>query len=52
MFHEHTTWVWKHLDCFSLGRKYKDVDPKEIEGYYDLKKEDKLIVLDYFEGGG
>ncbi|EAS07069.1 poly polymerase and DNA-ligase Zn-finger region family protein (macronuclear) [Tetrahymena thermophila SB210] len=49
---EHTTTSWRHLECFSLGRKYKDIDPKEIEGYYDLKKEDKARVIDYFEGGG
>ncbi|KAL4434913.1 hypothetical protein ABPG74_021252 [Tetrahymena malaccensis] len=49
---EHTTTAWRHLECFSLGRKYKDIDPKEIEGYYDLKKEDKVKVIDYFEGGG
>ncbi|KAL4483343.1 hypothetical protein ABPG72_007985 [Tetrahymena utriculariae] len=49
---EHTTTAWRHLECFSLGKKYKDIDPKEIEGYYDLKKEDKVKVTEYFEGGG
>lgn len=30
---ENVILFWKHLRCFSLGKKYKDVDPTKIKGY-------------------
>ena len=35
---DYSVFAWRHLDCYNLGRKYKDIDPKDINGYYELKK--------------
>lgn len=51
-FDDYSNWSWKHLECLSLGKKYKDVDPQEIDGYPDLQKKDRDLVVEFFESGG
>ena len=41
-------WLWRHLTCFSLARKFKDVEYQDIEGYNDLDKKDQDHVEEYF----
>lgn len=50
-FEDRESFNWHHASCFRVTRKFKDVDPKEIEGYYDLKRGDKNKLVAVFENG-